>query len=43
MKNSLITLEFIWFEKSVHAPNGEESEKFNNIIIEKILPETSEA
>ena len=34
--------EFIWFEKSAHAPNGEESTKFNNIIIEKILPGTFE-
>lgn len=32
--------EFIWFEKSAHAPNGEEPEKFNKILIEKILPET---
>lgn len=32
--------DFIWFEKSAHAPNGEEPEKFNNILIEKILPET---
>jgi pimeloyl-ACP methyl ester carboxylesterase len=30
--------EFIWFEKSAHAPNGEEPEKFNKILIEKILP-----
>jgi len=29
--------EFIWFEKSAHAPNGEEATKFNKIIIEKIL------
>ena len=35
--------EFIWFEKSAHAPNGEESEKFNSIIIEKVLQETFEA
>jgi len=34
--------EFIWFEKSAHAPNGEEPEKFNKIIIEKVLPETFE-
>jgi pimeloyl-ACP methyl ester carboxylesterase len=32
--------EFIWFEKSAHAPNGEEPEKFNKVVIEKILPET---
>ena len=31
--------EFIWFEKSAHAPNGEEATKFNKIIIDKILPE----
>jgi pimeloyl-ACP methyl ester carboxylesterase len=29
--------EFIWFEKSAHAPNGEEATKFNKTIIEKIL------
>jgi pimeloyl-ACP methyl ester carboxylesterase len=28
---------FFWFEKSAHAPNGEEPTKFNNIIINKIL------
>ena len=32
--------EFIWFEKSAHAPNGEEPEKFNKLLIEKVLPET---
>jgi pimeloyl-ACP methyl ester carboxylesterase len=32
--------EFIWFENSSHAPNGEEPEKFNKILIEKILKET---
>jgi len=32
--------EFIWFEKSAHAPNGEEPEKFNKVMIEKVLPET---
>jgi pimeloyl-ACP methyl ester carboxylesterase len=32
--------DFIWFENSAHAPNGEEPEKFNKIVIEKILPET---
>lgn len=32
--------EFIWFEKSAHAPNGEEPEKFNKVLIEKVLPET---
>jgi proline iminopeptidase len=30
--------KFIWFEKSAHAPNGEESIKFNKIIIEEVLP-----
>jgi pimeloyl-ACP methyl ester carboxylesterase len=34
--------EFIWFEKSAHAPNGEEPNKFNKIMIEKVLPETYE-
>jgi len=34
--------EFIWFEKSAHAPNGEEPAKFNKIIIEKVLLETFE-
>jgi pimeloyl-ACP methyl ester carboxylesterase len=32
--------EFVWFKNSAHAPNGEEPEKFNKILIEKILPET---
>jgi pimeloyl-ACP methyl ester carboxylesterase len=32
--------EFIWFENSAHAPNGEEPEKFNKIMVEKILHET---
>ena len=32
--------EFIWFEKSAHAPNGEEPGKFNKILIEKVLRET---
>ncbi|MFW6119908.1 MAG: alpha/beta fold hydrolase [Petrotogales bacterium] len=32
--------DFIWFENSAHAPNGEEPDKFNKIVIEKILPET---
>ena len=32
--------EFIWFAKSAHAPNGEEPEKFNKVLIEKVLPET---
>lgn len=32
--------EFIWFEKSAHAPNGEEPEKFNKVLIEKVLQET---
>jgi pimeloyl-ACP methyl ester carboxylesterase len=33
--------EFIWFEKSAHAPNGEEPTKFNEILIEKILKSES--
>jgi len=31
--------EFIWFEKSAHSPNFEEPEKFNRLLIERILPE----
>jgi len=29
--------ELIWFEKSAHSPNFEEPEKFNEVMIEKIL------
>lgn len=32
--------EFIWFEKSAHAPNGEEPIKFNEIIINEVLRQT---
>jgi pimeloyl-ACP methyl ester carboxylesterase len=32
--------EFIWFEQSAHAPNGEEPVKFNKLIIDKVLQET---
>ncbi len=31
---------FIWFEKSAHSPNLEENGKFENILINKVLPET---
>ncbi|MDG6219476.1 MAG: alpha/beta hydrolase [Candidatus Thermoplasmatota archaeon] len=34
--------EFVWFEKSAHAPNGEEPVKFNKIMIDKVLPVTFE-
>lgn len=30
------TKQFIWFEQSAHAPNGEEAIKFNKIAIEQI-------
>ena len=32
--------EFIWFEHSAHAPNGEEPNKFNRLLIDKIISET---
>jgi len=32
--------ELIWFEKSAHMPNVEEPEKFNDLLINKILKET---
>lgn len=32
--------EVIWFEKSYHAPNLEEPEKFNRLLIERILLES---
>ncbi len=32
--------EFIWFENSGHMLNTEESEKFNEILINKVLKET---
>lgn len=31
--------EFIWFEKSAHSPNYEETEKFDEVMIEKVLKE----
>lgn len=31
--------EFIWFEKSAHSPNFEEPEKFDEVMIEKVLKE----
>jgi len=31
--------EFIWFEKSAHSPNYEEAEKFDKVMIEKVLRE----
>ena len=33
--------EFIWFENSAHILNFEESEKFNEILINVVIPETS--
>jgi pimeloyl-ACP methyl ester carboxylesterase len=32
--------EFFWFENSAHFPFYEESQKFNNIMINTVLPET---
>ncbi|MCP4761160.1 MAG: alpha/beta hydrolase [archaeon] len=32
----------VWFEKSAHAPNWEENEKFDDVLISQILPETYE-
>jgi len=32
--------KFIWFENSAHCPNFEESEKFQNLLINEVLPET---
>jgi len=32
--------EFVWFENSAHFPFYEEPQKFNNIMINKVLPET---
>jgi pimeloyl-ACP methyl ester carboxylesterase len=31
--------ELIWFEKSAHSPNFEEPEKFDEVMIEKVLKE----
>lgn len=38
--NNLITpyKKLIWFENSAHMPNTEENEKFNNLLINTILP-----
>lgn len=33
--------ELIWFEKSAHSPNFEEPEKFDEVMIEKVLKEIS--
>lgn len=33
--------ELIWFEESAHYPNREESEKFNDMLISKVLKETN--
>lgn len=30
--------ELIWFEESAHMPNSEERERFNQIMLEKVLP-----
>ena len=30
--------DLIWFEKSAHSPNFEETEKFDEVMIKKILP-----
>ena len=30
--------ELTWFEKSAHLPNSEERERFNQVMIEKVLP-----
>ena len=32
--------EFIWFERSAHAPIFEEPEKFNQMMVDKVLKET---
>lgn len=34
--------DLIWFENSAHLPHIEENEKFNNLIINKVLPEVSQ-
>lgn len=33
---------FIWFEHSAHAPQTEEPEKFYDILVNQVLPETSD-
>lgn len=35
--------EFVWFENSAHFPFYEEPQKFNNIMINKVLPETMDS
>lgn len=32
--------EIVWFENSAHSPNLEESDRYQKILIQKILPET---
>ena len=32
--------ELIWFEKSGHWPNMEETKKFNDLLINKVIQET---
>jgi len=32
--------EIVWFENSAHSPNLEEPERFQDVLIHKILPET---
>jgi len=32
--------EYIWFEHSAHMPNYEENEKYTDLLINKVLPET---
>jgi pimeloyl-ACP methyl ester carboxylesterase len=32
--------KFIWFENSAHCPNFEEPEKFQNFLINEVLPDT---